>query len=180
MKKSIVLFTFAASLGGFLYGYDMAIVSGTIGYLKAHFQLDPKLTGWAVSSVVVGGMFGSGMAGFLGDRYGRKWALIGCAILFIGAAILAATARSITFFTAARFLGGIAIGAASMLSPLYIAEIAPAHARGKLVSCYQLAIVVAICLVFFINLQIQRASDETWNITTGWRWMFASTVLPAG
>ncbi len=183
MKKShrsIVLFTIAASMGGFLYGYDTAIVSGTIGFLKTHFQLNPKLTGWAVASMVIGGMFGSAMAGFIGDRYGRKWSLIGCAVLFIASAILAASANSIVLFTTARFLGGIAIGAASMLSPLYIAEIAPAQIRGKLVACYQLAIAEAICLVFFINLQVQHVSDETWNITTGWRWMFASSILPAG
>lgn len=177
--RSIFLFAFIASLGGFLYGYDTAIVSGAVGFLKAHFHLTPKWTGCAVASLVIGGIFGSAAAGAIGDRYGRKWSLFGCAVLFAFSSLMAACADSVGFFIAARFLGGIAIGATSMLSPLYIAEISPAEMRGRLVACYQLAIVVAICLVFFVNLQVQQGSSA-WNVTTGWRWMFASAILPAG
>lgn len=176
-----VLFLAAtASLGGLLLGCDTAVVSGTIGFLKTHFHLSVQLTGWAASSVLVGCICGAGIAGFLGDRYGRKWILFGCAILFAGSSILSACAHSIAVFTVARFMGGIAIGAASILSPLYIAEIAPKQIRGMLVAFYQLAIVVAICGVFFINLYIQRVGNETWNITSGWRWMFISLIIPAG
>ncbi len=178
--RYILLCTFAASLGGFLYGYDTAVVSGAIGFLKIHFQLSPKLTGWAVSCLLVGAIIGSAGSGFIGDRYGRKWSLFGCALLFGGSSILSACANSIVLFTMARFIGGIAIGATSMLSPLYLAEISPKQMRGRLVSCYQLAIVAAICLVFFINIQVQRIGGDAWNITTGWRWMFASSILPAG
>ena len=168
-----------AALGGFLFGYDTAVVSGAIGFLKSHFQLSADLTGWAASSLLVGCMAGAALAGPLGDRFGRKWMLVACAALFVVSSVVSAVPNTIEQFAWSRFAGGIAIGAASMLCPLYIAEISPERVRGTLVALYQLAIVVGILVVFFVNLQIQRLGDETWNTHTGWRWMFASLTLPS-
>jgi SP family arabinose:H+ symporter-like MFS transporter len=168
-----------AALGGFLFGYDTAVVSGAIGFLKTHFHLSADLTGWAASSLLVGCMAGAALAGPLGDRFGRKWTLVACAMLFVASSLVSAVPNTIGQFAWSRFAGGIAIGAASMLCPLYIAEISPEKVRGTLVALYQLAIVVGILVVFFVNLQIQRLGDETWNTQFGWRWMFASLALPS-
>src|ERR1017187_64618 len=175
----IVLISLVAAFGGFLFGYDTAVVSGAIGFLTKHFQLSAELSGWAASSLLVGCMAGAVVGGPAGDRFGRKSCLIACALLFAVSSIFSAIPESLGAFTWARFAGGIAIGAASMLSPLYIAEIAPEKIRGRLVALYQLAIVVGILIVFFVNLQSQRLGDETWNLQTGWRWMFASLAIPA-
>jgi SP family arabinose:H+ symporter-like MFS transporter len=177
--RYLLLLTFAASLGGFLFGYDTAVVSGAIGFLKAHFRLNADLTGWAASSLLVGCMVGAAIAGPAGDRWGRKWSLVLCAALFALSSLASALPVTLEQFAWSRFAGGVAIGGASMLSPLYIAEISPEQFRGRLVALYQLAIVVGILVVFFVNLQIQRLGDEAWNTHTGWRWMFASLTAPS-
>lgn len=175
----ILLISLVAAFGGFLFGYDTAVVSGAIGFLKAHFGLSSELTGWAASSVLVGCMFGAMFGGPLGDRFGRKASLLLCAALFAASSVASAVPATLGQFAWARFAGGLAIGAASILSPIYIAEISPERFRGRLVALYQLAIVVGILIVFFVNLQIQRMGDDVWNIDTGWRWMFGSLVLPS-
>lgn len=175
----VLLIALVAAFGGFLFGYDTAVVAGAIGFLKAHFQLSADLTGWAASSMLVGCMAGAMLAGPLGDRYGRKRCLLLCAFLFALSSIGSALPQTLSQFTWSRFAGGIAIGAASMLSPLYIAEVAPESIRGMLVALYQLAIVLGILVVFFVDLQIQRLGNEAWNVQSGWRWMFASLVLPS-
>jgi SP family arabinose:H+ symporter-like MFS transporter len=175
----IVLISLVAAFGGFLFGYDTAVVSGAIGFLRQHFQLTADLTGWAASSVLVGCMFGAMFGGPLGDRIGRKPGLILCAAVFLASSVASAVPASLGAFAWARFFGGLAIGAASILSPIYIAEIAPERIRGRLVGLYQLAIVTGILAVFFVNLQVQRLGDEAWNVSMGWRWMFASLALPS-
>jgi MFS transporter, SP family, arabinose:H+ symporter len=175
----IILISVVAAFGGFLFGYDTAVVSGAIGFLTQHFQLSAELSGWAASSLLVGCAVGAMIGGAAGDRFGRRSCLIACALLFTVSAIFSAIPASLGPFAWARFAGGIAIGAASMLSPLYIAEIAPEKIRGTLVALYQLAIVVGILIVYFVNLQIQRLGDETWNLQFGWRWMFASLAIPS-
>jgi len=175
----LLVISFVAAFGGLLFGYDTAVVSGAIGFLSRHFRLTADLTGWAASSLLVGCMAGAALAGPAGDRFGRKPSLVFCGALFALSALASAVPDSLAAFAWARFAGGVAIGAASMLSPLYIAEIAPEKIRGTLVALYQLAIVVGILLVFFVNLQIQRLGDEAWNTATGWRWMFASLAAPA-
>jgi SP family arabinose:H+ symporter-like MFS transporter len=177
--RYVLLISLVAAFGGFLFGYDTAVVSGAIGFLTAHFKLSAELTGWAASSLLVGCMAGAMLGGPLGDRFGRKPSLMACAALFALSSLASALPHSLAMFAWARFAGGVAIGAASMLSPLYIAEIAPEKIRGTLVALYQLAIVVGILVVFFVNLQIQRLGDEAWNAHTGWRWMFASLALPS-
>jgi SP family arabinose:H+ symporter-like MFS transporter len=175
----ILLLSLVAAFGGFLFGYDTAVVSGAIGFLTQHFQLTAELTGWAASSLLVGCMVGAILGGPMGDRWGRRPSLMLCAVLFAASSLASALPDSLATFAWARFAGGVAIGAASMLSPLYIAEISPEKIRGTLVALYQLAIVVGILVVFFVNLQIQRLGTEAWNVTTGWRWMFASLVAPS-
>jgi len=173
--RYLMLLTVVAALGGLLFGYDTAVISGAVGFLQAHFQLSAGLKGWAASSALIGCMVG----GPLSDRYGRKKILLLCAVLFAFSGIASALPRTLTQFVWARFAGGFGIGAVSVLSPLYIAEIAPEKLRGRLVSLYQLAIVVGILVVFFVNLLIQRLGDEAWNTSDGWRWMMGSLTLPS-
>ena len=119
MKVSLV-----AALGGLLFGYDTAVIAGVVGYLQKRFELSPIMTGWAASSAIWGCAFGAMAAGYLSDRFGRKKVLIVTAILFIISSIGAMVPRNLEEFLVARFIGGLGIGAASMLSPLYISEIA--------------------------------------------------------
>ncbi len=177
--RTVYLLTAVAALGGLLFGYDTAVISGAIGFLKTKFQLSAAMTGWAASSAIIGCIFGAMFAGWASDRFGRKKVLILTAILFAVSAIGAALPSSLTQFAIFRFIGGLGIGAASMVSPLYITELAPAKIRGRLVSYYQLAIVIGILVIFFVNTIIQGAGDEAWNVEYGWRYMMASGVLPA-
>jgi MFS transporter, SP family, arabinose:H+ symporter len=177
--RTIYLLTAVAALGGLLFGYDTAVISGAIGYLRIRFELSPAMTGWAASAAIIGCIFGAMFAGGLSDRYGRKKILILTAVLFGLSAIGSAIPSNITQFTVARFVGGLGVGAASILSPLYITEMAPASIRGKLVSVYQLAIVTGILLIFFVNMIVQDLGSEAWNINTGWRFMVGSEIIPA-
>lgn len=180
MSRSFVIkVSVVAALGGLLFGYDTAVIAGVIGYLQKKFELSPVMTGWAASSAIWGCVFGAMGAGYLSDVFGRKKVLIVTAILFIISSIGAMMPDNLTQFLIARFIGGLGIGAASMLSPLYISEIAPSHSRGTLVSLYQLAIVIGINLIYFVNLKIASFGDETWNIETGWRYMLGSGAIPA-
>jgi len=135
--------------------------------------------GWAASSAIWGCVLGAVVAGYLSDRFGRKKVLIVTAVLFFVSSLGAAIPENLTQFVLARFVGGLGIGAASMLSPLYISEIAPAKIRGQLVSLYQLAIVLGINLIYFVNLKIAAQGDSVWNVEWGWRYMLGSGVLPA-
>jgi SP family xylose:H+ symportor-like MFS transporter len=167
-----------ATLGGLLFGYDTAVISGAIGFLRQHFELSPAMEGWAASSALVGCVLGAALAGFLNDRFGRKKVLILAAVLFIACAIGTALPRTLEVFVFFRFIGGIGVGAASMTSPLYIAEITPARIRGRMVSLNQLAIVFGMLVVYFVNYYIAGRGDESWNVSQGWRWMFASQNVP--
>lgn len=175
----LVLICLVATLGGLLFGYDTAVVSGAIGFLQKHFQLSPAMTGWAASSALIGCIIGVCGAGVLGDRFGRRNLLVVSAILFFVSAIGTAVPRTFTQFIVFRILGGIGVGAASMASPMYIAEISPARIRGRMVSVNQLAIVLGMLVVYFVNYKIEGLGDEAWNVTLGWRWMFGSEALPA-
>jgi MFS transporter, SP family, arabinose:H+ symporter len=176
----VVLLASVAALGGLLFGYDTAVISGAIGFLQKKFLLNDLWKGWAASCALVGCMIGASIAGPLSDRLGRKKALLLSAILFAVSAIGTAIPQNLTQFVAARVLTGIGVGMASMLSPLYIAEVSPARIRGRLVSMNQLAIVSGILIVYFVNALVARMGDDAWNVQTGWRWMFAAGVLPAG
>ena len=177
--RVVYMLTAVAALGGLLFGYDTAVISGAIGFLQIKFELSAAMKGWAASSAIIGCIFGAMFAGWTADRIGRKKVLLLTAVLFAVSAVGSAIPANLSQFAIFRFIGGLGIGAASMVSPLYITELAPAKIRGKLVSYYQLAIVLGILLIFFVNSIIQGSGDETWNVEYGWRYMLGSEVLPA-
>lgn len=168
-----------ATLGGLLFGYDTGVISGAIEFLTVRFHLDVVMKGWVSGCVLIGCATGVLIVGPISDRFGRKKALLLAATLFLACAIGTALPRDIWTFILFRWLGGIGIGIASMSTPMYIAEIAPAHLRGRLVSVNQIAIVGGIFLVYFVNYIIAGCGDLAWNESTGWRWMFASGILPS-
>ncbi len=179
-----VLFASAVTaIGGFLFGYDTAVINGANTYLQSHFALDPDhdrfLIGLATASAIIGCIPGAMSAGFVSDRFGRRRVLFFCAILYALSAILSAIPKTFGQFIAARILSGIAIGASSMICPVYIAEIAPAKWRGRLGALFQLGIVTGILLTLFINRWIQQSGDAAWNTASGWRWMLAAEAIPA-
>ncbi|WP_114778516.1 D-xylose transporter XylE [Botryobacter ruber] len=171
--------TLVATLGGLLFGYDTAVISGAIGALRTYFNLTAAETGWAASSALVGCVLGAAVAGWIADKYGRKPGLLLAAVLFTISAIGSAIPETFTEFIIYRIVGGVGVGIASMLSPMYIAEIAPAHLRGRLVSFNQFAIIFGMLVVYFVNYGIALQGDSTWMENTGWRWMFGSETIPA-
>lgn len=170
---------FVATLGGLLFGYDTAVISGALGFLVRHFGLTPAMEGWAAGSALVGCVIGCVVAGPASDRFGRRATLMAAALLFLVSAIGTALPRSLAEFVVYRTLGGAGVGMASMTGPMYIAEIAPARTRGALVSWNQLAIVAGILAAYFVNYFIARGRAEEWNEAVGWRWMFGAEAVPA-
>ena len=192
--------TLVATLGGLLFGYDTAVISGTVSSLESFFVKPLGLTelasnsrlGAVVSSALIGCILGGVSGGWVSRRLGRRNGLVLASILFLVSAIGSAMPELffapvgegdhsfINQFIFYRILGGIGVGLASMLSPLYISEIAPAEIRGKLVSMNQFAIIFGMLLVYFVNFYIAGRGNESWLNSTGWRWMFASETIPAG
>ncbi len=191
--------TLVATLGGLLFGYDTAVISGAVESLRKFF-IDPlglqpdqanALEGFVVSSALIGCIIGASFAGWLSQRYGRKPTQVFAAILFLLSGIGSAwpemffgmpgtgdyTFRNL--FVIYRILGGVGVGLASVVSPMYIAEIAPAERRGNLVAWNQFAIIFGMLVVYFVNYTIALQGDATWLHTIGWRWMFASESIPA-
>ena len=179
-----------ASLGGFLFGYDTAVISGTIGFVSSQFTLDTVLEGWYVSSALVGTIVGVLVAGVLSDKFGRKEILILSAVFFGFSALGCMLSGSFYQLVVYRLVGGIGVGIASMLSPLYISEIAPAGKRGRLVALYQFAITVGILFAYFVNAYLLKLSQSTVfagntglmdqvMFTEVWRAMLGSETLPA-
>ena len=190
MRNNIYFLAVIAAFGGFLFGYDTAIISGTIGFVKTQFELDTVMEGWYVSSALVGTILGVSIAGILSDKYGRKNILLMSGLFFALSAIGCAMSGSFTSLIVYRLLGGMGVGIASMLSPLYISEIAPAKNRGRLVALYQLAITLGILFAYFANAylvglsnseQLQESTGITNKIFVSevWRAMLGSETLPA-
>lgn len=175
----VMLVCLVAALGGLLFGYDTGVINGTIGPLKGHFTLDANWEGWATGCALVGCAIGAAIAGVLSDWLGRKKVLILSAILFLISAVGTALPKNITTFIIYRIIGGLGVGAASMSSPMYIAEISPARIRGRMVSFNQFAIVTGFLVVYFVNYFIAWGRPDAWIVQTGWRWMFGSEALPA-
>jgi sugar porter (SP) family MFS transporter len=165
--------SFSAALGGLLFGFDTAVISGTIPFITKYFSLSDAMLGWAVSSALIGCVIGSVSVGKPGDLFGRRLMLKVMALLFLLSAIGTAIATTLSVFVLFRFIGGLAIGGASVLSPMYISEIAPAKWRGRLVAISQLAIVSGILLAFFSNYILVDTGDNNW------RWMFLAGGIPA-
>jgi len=168
-----------AALGGLLFGYDTAVISGAIGLLQRHFQLSPAATGWVASCALAGCVLGAAFAGKASDAFGRRAALLLSSIAFLVSAVGTAMASGVASFVVFRIIGGLGIGAAAMVSPMYIAEVSPPGWRGRLVTLNQLALVFGMLLIYFVNYRIANLGSEEWNLLTGWRWMFASGVAPA-
>ncbi len=178
-----------AALGGLLFGYDWVVIGGAKPFFERFFGLaDAASQGWANSCALLGCLVGALLAGALSDKFGRKRLLIFSAFLFAVTSLGNAAAGSFPIFVFWRMLGGVAIGLASNLSPMYIAEVAPAPMRGRLVAINQLTIVLGILAAQFINYLIadklpQGATEEfiraSWNCRVGWRWMFAATAVPS-
>lgn len=177
--KYLIFLTSVAALGGFLFGYDTAVISGTTDFLQERFQLTELELGWACASALVGCIIGSATAGYFSDRFGRRKMLIVAAVLYTISGIGSAIPLNLTQLSIARIIGGLGVGAASLLSPLYIAEIAPEKIRGRLVTLVQFAILIGMIVVYYVNSKIAAAGNPEWNVQAGWRWMFGSTTLPA-
>lgn len=175
----VVRVSLVAALGGLLFGYDTGVINGAIGPLKSHFALSPAQEGWATGCALIGCALGAAGAGLLSDWLGRKKVLMVSAVLFLVSAIGTAIPQHIVTFIIYRMIGGLGVGAASMTSPMYIAEISPARIRGRMVSVNQLAIVTGFMVVYFVNYFIDMQGDALWNQRIGWRWMFGSESVPA-
>jgi sugar porter (SP) family MFS transporter len=162
-----------AAMSGLLFGFDTAVINGALIFLRAELDLTTKGTEIAATSLLVGCALGAAFAGTLTDRFGRKRLLTISALLFAASAVGAALPRALGEFVAARFVGGLAIGVASVLAPLYIAEISPRQIRGRLVSLNQMAIVTGILLAYFTSWSLSFLG------TSSWRWMFGSAIVPS-
>ena len=168
-----------ATLGGLLFGYDTGVISGAIEPLTARFALSDFMKGWASGCVLVGCAAGVLLVGPISDRFGRRLAMFLAAAMFLASAIGTAVPNDIWTFIGFRIIGGLGIGIASISTPMYIAEITPAHIRGRMVAVNQIAIVGGIALTSFINYFIAKSGDQAWLIASGWRWMFGAGILPA-
>jgi sugar porter (SP) family MFS transporter len=183
------LVSVVAALGGLLFGWDWVVIGGAKPFFQRYFQLSTEAQiGWANSCALIGCLVGALVAGALSDKFGRKRLLLASALLFAVTSVGNALAGTFTVFISWRMLGGVAIGLASNLSPMYIAEVAPAGIRGKLVAINQLTVVIGILLAQYINWFLVRnlppgATDEfiraSWFGQQGWRWMFGLTAAPS-
>ena len=172
-NRYMYLCSFTAALGGLLFGFDTAVISGTIPFITEYFHLSDSMLGWAVSSAMIGCIIGSMTVGRPGDKFGRKLMLKILALFFILSSAGSALSTSLSMLVIYRFIGGLAIGGSSVLAPLYISEISPAKIRGRLVGINQLAIVTGILCAFFSNyILIDTGANN-------WRWMFMAGTVPA-
>lgn len=173
MPKKLFLYTIVAALGGLLFGFDTAVINGALPFFRDHFELDKVMEGWAMSSAIFGCLLGAIGIGRPADKYGRRYMLKITAFLFLVSAIGTGLAGNISQFIFFRIVGGLAVGGASVLSPMYISEVAPSKYRGRFTILFQLSLVVGILVAFATDLAL---------INTGvnnWRWMFISEAVPA-
>lgn len=186
-NKAFVYFICSVSaMGGLLFGYDWVVIGGAKPFYESFFGIagNTWLQGVAMSTALVGCLIGAMVAGVLADRYGRKPLLTTAAVLFTVSAIGTGLFDDFTLFNIARFIGGVGIGVASALSPMYIAEVSPAHIRGRMVSLNQMTIVLGILGAQIVNMLLARdtsiVENAAWNLEWGWRWMFWAETVPAG
>ncbi len=184
-KKTFLLLIAAVSaLGGLLFGYDTGVINGAQFYLSKYFELSAAAKGWVVGSALLGCFIGAIVAGPLSIKIGRKWSLIISAILFSlsawGSGLPDFLPETVNVLVIFRIIGGLGIGIASMNAPMYIAEIAPSDIRGKMVTYYQLAIVIGFFIVFLVTYFIGNQLTEAENLQFGWRRMFWSELIPSG
>lgn len=185
-KRGFLYFICAVSaMGGLLFGYDWVVIGGAKPFYELYFGISdsPVMQGVAMTTALIGCLVGAMVAGSAADKYGRKPLLILSAILFTVSAIATGLFNDFTLFNIARFIGGMGIGVASALAPMYIAEVSPAEIRGRMVSLNQMTIVLGILGAQVVNMLLARdtaiAEDQAWNLEWGWRWMFWAETLPA-
>lgn len=172
-RAYLSLLAATASLGGLLFGFDIAIITGAGPYLVQHFALDDVSLGWAFSSLLFGCVVGSAITGRLTDVYGRVGLMRWIALLFAVTSIATGLAANFSMFIVGRFIGGLAVGGASMLAPMYVAEVSPPALRGRMGTLYQLSIVLGIVVSYCINYGLRDSGPANW------RWMFITGVIPA-
>jgi MFS transporter, SP family, sugar:H+ symporter len=181
--RLIVQISCVATLGGFLFGFDSGVINGTVEGLKTAFHSSDTAIGFEVASVLLGCALGAFFAGREADRWGRRAVLIVSAVLFLFSALGAGAASGAAMFVAARIVGGFAVGAASVIAPAYIAEVAPARYRGRLATVQQIAIISGLFCAFLSNYLLAKAAgastDSLWLNQAAWRWMFWVQVLPS-
>ncbi len=171
-----------ATIGGLLFGYDSGAVNGTQDGLKAAFALDEAGLGFTVGSLLIGCVFGAFFAGTLADSFGRRNVMRVAALLFLGGALVQGLAHDHTLFVIARIIGGMAVGAASVLSPAYISEVAPANIRGRMTTVQQIMIISGLTAAFVVNYYLARAAGSSTaelGGITAWRWMYLMQAIPA-
>ena len=174
-----------SAMGGLLFGYDWVVIGGAKPFYELFFGISqsPFMQGVAMTTALVGCLVGAMVAGALADRYGRKPLLSTAAVLFTVSALATGYFDDFVMFNIARFIGGVGIGVASALSPMYIAEVSPAHIRGRMVSLNQMTIVLGILGAQIVNMLLARDTtdpvSQAWNLEWGWRWMFWAETLPA-
>jgi len=189
-NKYLVIITAVASLGGLLFGFDIAVISGVLPFIQKQFAFSAVQEGWFVSSALIGAIFGVAFSGELSDRYGRKILLILSALLFFFSTLACTLMSSLFWIISARMVGGIGIGIASIIVPLYISEIAPPLIRGRLVTCYQLAVTMGILFAYLTNAgllnfslsRVEIPSESLINflyVKEIWRGMFSVLLLPS-
>ena len=174
-----------SAMGGLLFGYDWVVIGGAKPFYELYFGIadSPLMQGVAMTTALVGCLAGAMLAGAAADRYGRKPLLMVSAVFFTVSAVATGLFNDFTLFNIARFVGGVGIGVASALAPMYIAEVSPAQIRGRMVSLNQMTIVLGILAAQVVNLFLARdtavAESQAWNVEWGWRWMFWAETLPA-
>ncbi|MGH2643663.1 MAG: sugar porter family MFS transporter, partial [Chitinophagaceae bacterium] len=179
MKQYVILISAVAALGGLLFGFDTAVIAGTLTSLKTYFDLGDSAIGLVVAAASIGCIPGAFFAGRLADHYGRKPMMLMSAVLYVIAALGSGMAWSFSSLMIFRFIGGLAIGMASTLAPIYISEVAPANIRGRLGMMQQLAIVLGILIAFVSNYYIANASSGFLNLQNHWRYMLAAALIPS-
>ena len=184
-RRFIYFICLVSAMGGLLFGYDWVVIGGAKPFYELYFGIgdSPLMQGVAMTTALVGCLAGAMVAGAAADRYGRKPLLTVAAVLFTVSAIATGMFNDFTLFNVARFVGGIGIGVASALSPVYIAEVSPKEIRGRMVSMNQMAIVIGILAAQIVNMLLAKdtgvAESQAWNREWGWRWMFWAETLPA-
>ncbi|KAA0023658.1 sugar porter family MFS transporter [Antrihabitans cavernicola] len=181
--KGVVRIASVAALGGFLFGYDSAVINGAVSAIQDQFNVDATTLGFAVASALLGAAVGALSAGRVADRFGRLFVMKVAAVLFLVSAIGAGIAPSLWVLIVFRIIGGLGVGVASVIAPAYIAEVSPARIRGRLASLQQLAIVTGIFLSLLVDFLLAKAAggskEELWFGMEAWRWMFIAMVIPA-
>ena len=183
MNKLYLFFIcMVSAMGGLLFGYDWVVIGGAKPFYEMFFEIgsDPIMQGVAMTTALVGCLIGAMVAGGLADRYGRKPLLMMSAVLFTVSALATGWYDDFTMFNIARFIGGVGIGIASALAPMYIAEVSPAEIRGRMVSLNQMTIVLGILSAQVVNMLIGTGVEEGWGREWAWRWMFWAETVPAG